>query len=110
MELFIIGLISGLCLGFSISTHKPKTDSDSKYKWNPVKKGIPESKIDPLTGDNMKYLCTYKREVYDVFRKIGIFWVDESGRWISQGGYDYSPWVIAWMPMPSIYVGKRCKK
>lgn len=107
MELFTVGLISGLCIGFSIATRKLKTDSDSKYKWIPVKKGIPEPKIDPLTGENVKYLCVFQREAYDDFRRIGIFWVDESGRWISQGGYDYSQWVIAWMPMPLIYMGKK---
>lgn len=110
MELFIIGLISGLCLGFSISTCKSKTNSDSKdNEWNPVKKGIPEPKIDPLTGDNVKYLCTFKRKFYDDFRRIGIFWVDECGRWISKDGYDYTNWVIAWRKMPPIYMGKNNK-
>ena len=108
MVMFIIGLISGGCIGFTISSFLLSGKEDIKgNKWTPVKKGIPEPKIDPLTGDNVKYLCTFKREYYDDFRKIGIFWVDECGRWISKDGYDYSQWVIAWMPMPTIYMGKK---
>lgn len=107
MLLFIVGLISGGCIGFTISSLLLSGKENTKVnKWNPVKKGIPEPEINPLTGDNMKYICTYKRS-YDDFRQIGIFWIDDCGRWISQGGYDYSQYVIAWMQMPAIYMGKK---